>query len=270
MPKKFFLSADIEGTAGIAHWNETDKAKGAGDGYPHFAAQMTREVAAACEAAIRMGAEDILVKDAHDSARNIDPSKLPELVRIHRGWAQDLLVMMSGLDETFDGVIFTGYHSPAYTNANPLAHTMTTILHKITLNGELLSELHINCLIASMLGVPVLCATGDEGLMHWLNEKNPNIETVPVSSGRSNASISIHPNLAVRRIGEAVERACAKDPRTLMFPMPDHYKIEICYKQHHIAKEMSLFPGAYPIDAHTIGFSSDDYQEVLRLMLFVI
>ena len=89
MIKKLFLSADIEGTAGIAHWNETDKKNGAGDGYDHFAGQMTREVAAACEAAVRAGAEDILVKDAHDSARNINPELLPEQVRILRGWACD-------------------------------------------------------------------------------------------------------------------------------------------------------------------------------------
>ena len=270
MPKKIFLSADIEGTTGIAHWNETDKTKGAGDGYAHFAHQMSREVKAACEAAIKMGAEDILVKDAHDSARNINPEMLPEAVRIHRGWAQDLYVMMSGLDESFDGVIFTGYHSPAHSSANPLAHTMTGILHSITLNGEALSELHINALIAAMLNVPIYCATGDAGLMQWLNGKNPNIETVAVSEGRSNASVSIHPNLALRRIGEAVERAFAKEPADLMFPKPDHYDIRICYKQHHTARNMANYPGAFQVDEHTIGFASDDYMEVLRFLFFVI
>ena len=39
-----------------------------------------------------------LVKDAHDSARNIDPSVLPEEVQINRGWAGDVYSMMSGID----------------------------------------------------------------------------------------------------------------------------------------------------------------------------
>ena len=52
--KKIFLSADIEGTCGIAHWDETSK--GHAD-YPHFANQMSREVAAACEGALAAGAE---------------------------------------------------------------------------------------------------------------------------------------------------------------------------------------------------------------------
>ena len=270
MSKKIFLSADIEGTTGIAHWNETDTVKGAGDGYAHFTTQMTREVAAACEAAIRAGAEDILVKDAHDSARNINPEMLPELARIIRGWACEPQVMMSGLDKSFDGVIFTGYHSPAYTNSNPLAHTMTTSLIKATLNGELLSELHINALIASMHGVPVYCATGDKGLMEWLNTKNPNIETVAVNEGIGNASNSIHPNLALKRIDEAVARAFKKNPADMMFPMPDHYDIAISYKQHYTAQRMSFYPGAWQIDAHTIGYKSDNYDDVLRFFLFVL
>ncbi len=270
MSKKLFLSADIEGTTGIAHWNETDKQRGAGDGYAHFAQQMSREVAAACEGAIIGGATDILVKDAHDSARNIDPSVLPEQARMLRGWTQDVYVMMSGLDATFDGVLFTGYHSPAFTDGNPLAHTMTTDLIKITLNGEIMSELYINCLIAAMLKVPVLCATGDKGLMDWLKGKNPNIETVAVSEGFGNASMSIHPNLALAQIRSAVERALKKDPGSMQFPMPDHYQIAVSYKQHYTAKRMANFPGARQLDAHTIAFDSNDYGDVLKFFLFVL
>lgn len=47
------------------------------DDYRPFAAQMTAEVAAACEGAVAAGAEDILVKDAHDSARNLDAAGCP-------------------------------------------------------------------------------------------------------------------------------------------------------------------------------------------------
>ena len=38
--KKIFLSADIEGTAGIVHWDETETGKPL---YDRFARQMTRE-----------------------------------------------------------------------------------------------------------------------------------------------------------------------------------------------------------------------------------
>ena len=91
--KKIYLSADIEGTCGIADWKETEL----GDAQSsYFRTQMTKEVAAACRGALLSGASEILVKDAHSSGRNIDPSALPEEVRILRSWTRDPLVMMGG------------------------------------------------------------------------------------------------------------------------------------------------------------------------------
>lgn len=59
---KLFLSADMEGTAGVTLWEETETGKRL---YDHFARQMSSEVAAACEGAIAGGATEIVVKDAH-------------------------------------------------------------------------------------------------------------------------------------------------------------------------------------------------------------
>ena len=56
---RIYLSADIEGTCGIADWAETERA--AMDDYRPFAAQMTAEVAAACEGAVAAGAEELVV-----------------------------------------------------------------------------------------------------------------------------------------------------------------------------------------------------------------
>lgn len=105
MLNRIFLSADIEGTCGIAHWDETELGK---PDYEPFRRQMTREVAAACEGAFAAGCEDLLIKDAHDSARNLIPAELPERVSIFRGWGSDIHSMMSGIDASFAGRNFHG------------------------------------------------------------------------------------------------------------------------------------------------------------------
>lgn len=74
---KLFISGDIEGTAGVVSWPETERSDRY---YPYFANEMTEEVASACEGALSAGAGEILVKDAHDYAQNINPAKLPEPV----------------------------------------------------------------------------------------------------------------------------------------------------------------------------------------------
>lgn len=118
---RLYLSADIEGTCGIADWAETERATM--DDYRPFAAQMTAEVAAACEGAVAAGAEDILVKDAHDSARNLDAARLPRQARVLRGWTGDPLCMMAGLERgAFGGVLFTATTPGLLRRQPPVPH----------------------------------------------------------------------------------------------------------------------------------------------------
>ena len=51
---QIYISADIEGTCGIADWSETERKTM--DDYRPFQQQMTREVAAACAGAVAAGA----------------------------------------------------------------------------------------------------------------------------------------------------------------------------------------------------------------------
>lgn len=265
--KKLFISADIEGTAGIAHWDETEYAK---KDYDYFRQQMSREVAAACEGALEAGYGDVLIKDAHDTGRNIIPTMLPESVRILRGWAKHIYIMMAGLDDSFDGVVFTGYHAAAEMPTNPLSHTMNGRNNHVKINGELCSELMLNCLTAAHVGVPVYCVTGDKGLCDWIRSVNANILTVPVSEGIGNASISVHPNAAVRMIHDTVKRAVQQPKESCMFPMPAHFDVEINFKQHYDALSGSWYPGAEQVDARTVRFQSDSYDAVLRFIYFVL
>lgn len=264
---KLFISADIEGTCGIAHWDETEKGH---DLYAHFATQMSREVAAACEGAIDAGFDEILVKDAHDSARNIDPNLLPECVRILRGWGADPLCMMAGLDSSFHGVVFTGYHSGAGSDGNPLSHTMTTQALSILINGQPASELHINCLIAAYFGVPVYCVTGDKRLCDWMKTQNPHTARVSVVEGLGGGSISPHPAVAIRSIRTAVAEALRSPGDSRLFPMPESIEMTVSFREHFDAKKGGFYPGARQTDARTVTYKSHDLMDVLKFMMFVV
>lgn len=149
---------------------------------------MSSEVAAACEGAIAGGATEIVVKDAHDSACNIYPDMLPEQASILRSWARHPYSMMAGLDASFDGVMFTGYHSAASMPTNPLSHTMNGKNVYVKINDIICPELFINALTAAYEGKPIYLLTGDKGLCEWLHKMNANIPTVAVSEGMGGAS----------------------------------------------------------------------------------
>lgn len=265
---KLFISADIEGTAGIVHWDETIYNR---EGYDYYRRQMTREVAAACEGALLHDPNcRIVVKDAHDSARNILPDGLPKQVLLFRGWAKHPLCMMYGLDRTFDGVILTGYHSAAGMNTNPLAHTMDTKAYKVMLNGDICPEALINSLTASYFGVPVLVLTGDRGLCDWMSARCPATEVVAVNEGTGSGVMSVHPDRATDMIREAVQRALQKDTTKALFPLPDKFHMEICYIKHQEAFSASFYPSATQIDEKTVAFDATDWMDVLRFIHFVL
>jgi D-amino peptidase len=264
---KLYISADMEGTCGIADWKETELGEAQG---AYFRAEMTSEVKAACEAAIKTGVGDILVKDAHDSGRNIDPSALPTRVRIMRSWTRDPFSMMAGIDSSFYGVFFIGYHSAAGTDGNPLAHTMNLNNVAVRINGVLASEFMINAYTAGLVGVPVLMLAGDRALCQTAAAVQPNIRTVAVSEGNGNASISIHPALAHERIAAAAVEALSADPKTMMVELPGSFEVSIFFKQHFLANRGSYYPGASRPGAHEVVFRSGSWAEVLAFLFFVL
>lgn len=264
---KLFISADLEGVSGIVNWQETNTESPFSK---YFCEQMTQEVNAACEAAIEAGASDIFIKDAHDTARNLNPSKLPEKVKILRGWAANPYVMMAGLDETYDGVFFIGYHSAGGTNGNPLAHTMNTRNESIKINGEVASEFLINAYTSAIFKVPILFISGDKMICQEAQKLNPNIMTLAVSEGIGNAAISIHPHLALKAIKQKVLEVVADDFSKYLIQLPEEFKVEIAFREHFHAYRGSFYPGASQSGPKTVEFRSNDYLDVLKFLFFVI
>lgn len=264
---KIYISADIEGVTGVTHWDETEKNKADHESFAH---QMSLEVNAACRAANDLGAKEILVRDAHDSGRNINHNLLPKNTKLIRGWSGGSYSMVEALDSSFHALMYIGYHSAANTNTNPLAHTMNSSLDYVKLNGEYVDEFLINSYIAAYLDVPVIFLSGDSGLCKNVNRINEHIVTVPVKDGIGNSTINIHPELALDLIEKGVKEALNKDLSKYKIPLPKTFELEVKYRDHTTAYKLSNYPGAKLIEPKVIRFSNDDYMEIIRAINFLL
>jgi len=263
---KIFISADIEGTNGIADWDETFPDK---PDYRPFAERMTAEVGAVC-AGVNEAAPGcaILVKDAHETGRNIDHAKLPENALLNRGWSGSPLSMMDCLDSSFDAAIFTGYHSPAGTGGSPLAHTMRTRLAWVRINGAPASEFLINYYISMYFGVPLVMVSGDAALCAAVRQTDPNIKTVAAYQGTGMSVTSKHPRLTLQELRETA-KAAVLDRKNVKIELPREFKTEIYFKEHSEAYRAAFFPGAHRISDNITGFDTADYMRFLTFLLFV-
>ena len=269
---KLFISADMEGVTGVTAWEDVTAGSKT---YDYFREQMTREVLGVCDTAYEVAeskGEDIsiMVKDAHDSARNLKAGSFKEGTILFSGWSRDPYVMMSGIDSSFDGVIFTGYHSGAYYSGSPLAHTMNSeklVFFKI--NGVNVSEFVLNSYTAAYFNVPVIVITGDEMICAQAEKMIPDITAIPVKKGNGGGMVSLSNDEAIKLIKKSIKKALNGDFGKCIPELPKNFKCEICFKEHQLAYRASFYKGVKLKDSHTVEFETDDFFEVLRTYFFL-
>ena len=125
--KKVYISVDMEGISGISG---DDQLSPSGREYDRSRKLMADDTNAAIRGAIAAGATEVVVNDAHGSHRNIRPEDLHPAARlISHGFKR--YGMMEGLDDTFDAVIFIGYHAKAENPAGLFPHTGTGVVRNL-------------------------------------------------------------------------------------------------------------------------------------------
>ena len=73
--------------------------------------------------------------------------------------------MMEGIDDTFDAVLFIGYHASTSNPRGVRAHTMSSAnLTGLRLNGREMPEAGVSAAIAGDFGVPVVMISGDDAI----------------------------------------------------------------------------------------------------------
>lgn len=257
---KVFISVDMEGVSGLIHWDETG---GTGPDYGLFRKLMTAEANAAIAGALEAGATEIVVRDAHDSARNILPDALRPEARLIREW-NGPLSMMEGIDKTFDAVVFIGNHARAGTPNAVLKHTMSLSLYDVILNGVRLPEAGWNAAIAGYFDVPVVFLSGDAAICKQIREIVGNVETVAVKEGIGKAASMIHPVKAQEMIQKGVAAALQNLKAFKPYKPSPPYKLEIFFTDENLALRASWIPGATRTGERSVAFASDDLMEIIK------
>lgn len=264
---KLFVSADIEGCAGLAIPAEAHKQEAV---YQAFAREMTSEVLAACEAARDAGAAELVVKDGHGDASNIDPLQMPDYVRLIRGKSGHPYNMMWGIDETFDGVLYVGYHAPAGNQEFSISHTSTGNSLYICLNGEYMSEFMLNTYTAASLGVPVLFLSGDEAICRLAKTLVPAMETAVTKRGTGGATVCEPQGVVLERIRAGVRQALAGDIAACRVRLPEEFVYEVTFKDWKKAYQMSFYPGMERVDTFTSRLVTRRWMDVVTAHSFVV
>ncbi|HEY3613437.1 MAG TPA: M55 family metallopeptidase [Gaiellales bacterium] len=204
---RVFISSDIEGTAGIVHWEQVlDGAE-----YEGGRTLLENEVNAAIDGAADAGASEFLVNDAHYLMQNLRPERLHGRASLLSGKHKPLY-MMEGLDGTFDAAFLVSYHGSISAQHAVLSHTYNpSVVYHAELNGHVVGESGINALVAKHFDVPIALITGDDATAEEMLRIAPGCECVVVKRSITRfAAESLHPDVACERIRAGAARALGR------------------------------------------------------------
>lgn len=178
--------------------------------------------------------------------------------------------MMQEIQQGFDAALMVGYHSGAGSPGNPLSHTFSGVTSEVVLNGQPVSEFHVNALTAAMFGVPVVFLSGDAALCKAASELIPEIATVAVMEGVGASTVSIHPEEAVDRIEAEVTKAIEGRGEGCIPHLAERFSLEVRCRSHVKAFELGHYPGARQVDSLRVVLETDDFIDILRFFHFGI
>ena len=262
---------DMEGISGIVDGSQTGRDKAE---YKTGRALMVADVNAAIDGILDAdpGAE-IVVSDAHGGMRNIEPEALNKAAVLVRGTPKPL-TQMAGIDDSYDALLFVGYHSRKGTQHGILSHTISGgTIESVTVNGVEVGETGINSRIAGHFGVPLVFLAGDQATAREAKEVSAGVEVAVVKEaiGRTSAKC-LHPEVARELIKEKVAKALKGGIKVKPIAVEPPVELVVRYVNAKLADAVEFMPSAERLDGKAIRFVQGDFLEAfnaLRASIFI-
>ena len=268
--RKLFISADMEGCAAISaphgiaperwtwEWNDSRR-------------WMTDEVAAACDAALEAGYDEVIVADSHHAAHNIEPDRLPENVRLIRSWPRPFIHMQGAEDPDVVACAFVGYHAGSTIGDSIMSHSYHGgSFRALWLNGEACSEGYLNAVYAGELGKPIIFVSGDQHTIVDAERYAPNAVgyVAKVSIGWRSQS-SLQPAQVQVQLGAAAREAFAR-PLTEPYRVDGPYVLEMEMVAQVTAEMLAYLPGVERLSAYKVKVRFASAAAVMKFIAFAM
>jgi len=258
---KFCIVTDMEGLAGVDHWEQCYAVDDAAPPYVHGLAQLAADTNATIAGCFDAGATEVCVWDGHGRNRQqaftrvgLDPRA--RSARLVPGAP----LLLEGLDATVAGVFMVGQHAMAGTWHGFLDHTQCPReICRFQIDGTEHGEMSQFALYAGAMGVPLLHVSGDEALCAEARRLFPWVETTPTKRGTGWATCDLYPTDAVRaRIRADVAAAIRGRAAARPWQPPLPAEISVEYAWSELADRIAVIPGVRRPHARVVAWTLRD------------
>jgi len=260
---KIYISVDLEGLGGIVQWSDVSQG---GSFKQYYLMEQLRALLRG------LGNNYVLISDSHAYGDNIlweITKEFPNVEIISGGLRKNY--MMTGLDETFDRVIFFGYHSSIGTKYSTMDHTYSSSsIYNIWINGTIVNEALINAAFAGLFNVPISMVIGDDKLKNELKAfKNLFYVETKTSLGRYSAKLK--PMKTLLEEIELKAKEMISKPKNIFSVFKFEPPIELIVELSDTSRAdlVEILPLTERIDGRKIKVVHSDYQVIFDTILSI-
>jgi D-amino peptidase len=261
---KLYISVDMEGITGLVDHTHVDSSK---HNYERGRKIMTQEANHVIAKAFETGCREVIVNDSHSKMNNLLIEELHPETQLITGDVKPYS-MVQGLDDSFGGAVFVGYHARA-SMKGVMSHSMIFGVRHMWINDVQIGELGFNAYVAGHFGVPVIMVAGDDGAAREAEELIPNITTAVVKQSISrSAAKSLTPVKAGELLAEKTEEAIKNLRKVKPLTPPENPVLRIEFANFGQAEWANLMPGTEIEEGTTIvRYQAKDILEAYQAML---
>jgi D-amino peptidase len=265
---RIFISADMEGLAGVVGDEQRSRK---GQDYQMARRWMAQEVNAAVEGAIKTGAKEFVVTDAHAGAINLALPDLHEKAALIGG-SNRPLSMMEGIQEGFDAAFFIGYHAMRGTQNACMDHTYSEArIMTVKFNGTPYGEIGINARVAGHFGVPVVLVSGVDKTAAEAKAFLGPVQAVTVKKAIGRGAAKSLSQAKVHQLLRLGAQKALKDLsryKPLILPPPVEMEVDFVGTQQ--ADRAQLLPEVERAGPRTVRAQGANFLEIYRLFLLML
>ena len=257
--RHILILADIEGSSGCGSYRASSFMTRP---WARACAAMSRDVNAVVSGLFDAGARQVTVKDFHRNAYNLLPELIDDRAKIVCGYRQGPVPGL-GAPKDADAVMMIGMHAASGTNGF-LAHTLTSRLATLTVNGRPLAEVELFAASLAPYGLPAVFFSGCPVACAQARARIPGINAFAIDKSIPPESLDAdrwRKGLA-RTAADSLSNACVKPYRP-----KGPFQADITIRDGAAAAAKMADPWGFKRTGATVHINALDLNDLYRSLI---
>lgn len=259
-----YVVADLEGSTGA--WTKAHTQLGTPE-WQEARVELTKDINAVAQSLFEEGVKEVIVKDFHRTGFNLIPKYLDKRIKLVSGYYLGPAIGFGNLYGA-NFALFIGLHASGGNEQGFLAHTLTSRIAQILINGQRVCEAELFATVLSFYKIPLAFFSGCSAACQEVAEKMPWVITYPIPKDTLVYQDQKRKRKHITKLREGLFYSLKKitNPTNLpLFALHPPFECQVIFQEEKEAQRRN--PWGFIRDGKIIKFQADEFLEMYQNLL---